>query len=229
MEESSVTRLRYNKRWFAYFDLLGFSNLVLNKRIEYVLPVYEYVLKTISQKAEPKKGEGLSFSWFSDTFILFTKGSSDKEFALIEQVSRLFFQNLILKEIPVRGSLTIGELYTQQRKNIFIGAALIDAYKYGEKQDWLGFVLTPSVHAHLKGGSLELERRVHYRHVNIPGITTCSKPENVYAYAFNNGLVNGKNPFLKSISAMKTKAGKAYEEKYVNTERFIERHALKQP
>jgi len=121
--------------------LLGFSNLVLNKRIEHVLPVYEGVLKIITEKAEPKKREGLSYSWFSDTFILFTNGSSDKEFALIERASRLFFQKLILKEIPVRGSLTIGELYTQQRKNIFLGAALIDAYEYGEKQDWLGFVL----------------------------------------------------------------------------------------
>jgi len=65
--------------------------------------------------------------------------------------------------------------------------------------------------------------------VNDPEIITHPKPENVYAYAFNNGLVNEKNPFLKSITAMKIKAGKAYEDKYVNTERFIERHALKRP
>ena len=87
---------------------------------------------------------------------------------------------LILKEIPVRGSLSIGDLYTLQRKNIFIGKALIDAYEYGEKQNWLGFILTPSVHAHLKGGSLELERRVYYRHVDDPKIITHPKPNNVY-------------------------------------------------
>jgi hypothetical protein len=116
MEQTNTTHLRYTKRWFAYFDLLGFSNLVLNNRIEHVLPVYEGVLKEISRKADPKKGKGLSYSWFSDTFILFTKGSSEKEFALIEQTSRLFFQNLILREIPVRGSLTIGGLYTQHKE-----------------------------------------------------------------------------------------------------------------
>jgi len=229
MDKSTPIHLRYTKRWFAYFDLLGFSNLVLNNRIEHVLPVYESVLKDIARKAEPNKSKGLSYSWFSDTFILFTKGSSEKEFALIEQASRLFFQNLILKEIPVRGSLTIGGLYTLQKNNIFIGEALIDAYEYGEKQNWLGFVLTPSVHAHLKGGSLELERRAHYRHVDDPNIITHKKPDNVYAYAFNNGSVNGKNPFLKSIHAMKTQAGKDYEEKYINTEKFIKKHEFKKP
>ena len=229
MEEFSSRPLRYTKRWFSYFDLLGFRNLVLKNRIEHVLPVYEDVLKVISRKADPKKSKGLSYSWFSDTFILFTKGNSDKEFALIEQASRLFFQNLILKEIPVRGSLTVGDLYSLQKKNIFIGKALIDAYEYGEKQNWLGFVLTPNVHSHLKGSSLELERRAFYRHINDPKIITHSKPDNVYAYAFNNGEVNGKNPFLKSIQTMKVQAGIKYEQKYINTENFIKKHQFQRP
>jgi len=229
MDEISSKSLRYTKRWFSYFDLLGFKNLVLNNRIERVLPIYEDVLKVITRKADPKKSKGLSYSWFSDTFILFTKGSSDKEFALIEQASRLFFQNLILKEIPVRGSLTIGDLYSLQKKNIFLGKALIDAYEYGEKQNWLGFVLTPSVHAHLKGSSLELERRAFYRHINDPSIITHSKPDNVFAYAFNNGEVNGRNPFLKAIQSMKAQAGKDYEKKYINTENFIARYEFKRP
>ena len=229
MDELSSRPLRYTRRWFSYFDLLGFRNLVLNNRIEHVLPVYEDVLKVITGKADPKKRKGLSYSWFSDTFILFTKGSSDKEFALIEQASRLFFQNLILKEIPVRGSLTIGDLYSLQKKNIFIGKALIDAYEYGENQNWLGFILTPSVHSHLKGSSLELERRAFYRPVNDPKIITHSKPDNVYAYAFNNGEVNRNNPFLKSIQAMKIQAGKDYEQKYINTEKFIKKHNTQRP
>jgi hypothetical protein len=115
------------------------------------------------------------------------------------------------------------------KKNIFIGEALIDAYEYGEKQNWLGFVLTPSVHAHLKGGSLELERRAHYRHIDDPKIIKHTKSDNVYAYAFNNGSVNGKNPFLKALSLMRTQAGKDYESKYINTENFIKKHEQKWP
>jgi len=223
MDESQIKPLRYTERWFAYFDLLGFANLVRENEIEHVLPIYEDVMATITTKADAKRKRGISYSWFSDTFILFTRGSSDEEFALIEHVSRLFFQKLILSEIPVRGSLTVGSLYTQKEKNIFLGEALIDAYEYGEKQDWLGFILTPSVYRHLKEGSVQLDSRAHYRPVDIDGIIKHPEPSNVFAFAFNNGNVNGKNPYLKAVLSMKAKASKHYEKKYVNTEKFIRR------
>ena len=222
MEEIGSTKLRYTNRWLAYFDLLGFANLVRQHRINHVLPIYEDVLTAVEEKVEPKRGYGISCSWFSDTFIIFSKGDSEKEFALIEQTSRLFFQKLILSEIPVRGALTVGPLYTQQKKNVFLGEALIDAYEYGEKQNWLGFLLTPSVYHHLENGLLHLERRAQYRLVDIPGIVSHPKPDNVYAFAFNNGQVNGKNPYLKAVVSMKGKAGKQFEEKYNNTEKFIQ-------
>jgi hypothetical protein len=214
MEEQTTATLRYTNRWFAYFDLLGFANLVRQHEIEHVLPIYEDVLNSITQKADAKRGKGLSYSWFSDTFIVFSRGDSDQEFAFIEHVSRLFFQKLILGGIPVRGSLTVGLLYTQQKKNIFLGEALIDAYEYGEKQDWLGFILTPSVYNHLKDGSLQLDSRAFYRPVNIPGIITHPNPNNVYAFAFNNGKVDGENPYLKAVADMKQKAGSEYAQKY---------------
>lgn len=224
MRATLPSKIRYKNRWFSYFDLLGFSNLVREHKIEHVLPIYEDVLKAIIQKAGPKQKHGISYSWFSDTFIIFSKADSDHEFALMEQASRLFFQKLILNQIPVRGALTVGKLYTQQKKNIFLGEALIDAYEYGEKQKWLGFLLTPSVYHHLEDGSLHLNRRVHYRKVSLPGIITHPRPENVYAFAFNNGEVNGRNPYLDAVLLMKSKADKNYELKYLNTEKFIRAH-----
>lgn len=41
MEMPTTTPLRYKRRWFAYFDLLGFSDLVLSYEIEHVYPIYE--------------------------------------------------------------------------------------------------------------------------------------------------------------------------------------------
>ncbi len=215
-------KLQYKNRWFTYFDLLGFSNLVRQHRIEDVLPTYEDALRALEQKTAPNYVEGISYSWFSDTFIIFSSGDSDRDFSLIEHVSRLFFQELILKHIPVRGSLTIGPLYTQKRKNIFLGEALIDAYEYGEKQNWLGFVLTSSVYEHLKEGDLALEQRPFYRRVEIPGIITHPKPDNVFAFAFNNGQVNGRNPYIRAIQTMKGNAGQENVPKYENTEKFIQ-------
>lgn len=221
-----VKTIRYRNRWFSYFDLLGFTNLVREHHIEYVLPIYEDVLKAITQKAGPKEKYGISYTWFSDTFVIYSQSESEREFALIEQASRLFFQKLILQQIPVRGALSVGKLYTQKKKNIILGQALIEAYEYGENQKWLGFLLTPSVFRRLQNGSLRLDRRLHYRKVDFPGIITHPEPKNVYAFAFNDGIVDGKNLYLNAVLAMKQKAGKDYESKYKNTERFIRAHAL---
>lgn len=227
MEENPYRKLRYTKRWFAYFDLLGFAQLVRKSEIHSVFPIYEKVLETIEEKAHTKKSKGIGYSWFSDTFILFTKGGSLEEFGLIEQVARLFFQRLILHKIPVRGSISFGNLYTQQDKNIFLGEALMDAYEYGEKQNWLNFVINPSVVSALDKLNFPMSKRAHYRLVTKRGVITHSKNSNVYAYAFNNGTVNGVNPLLKALSSMRDTAPSKQRIKYENTIEFIEQHAWK--
>ncbi|MEX2497372.1 MAG: hypothetical protein WD397_00680 [Wenzhouxiangellaceae bacterium] len=225
MEDTLYKKLRYTKRWFSYFDLLGFAQLVRTSEINSVLPIYEKVLETIEEKAGQKKPRGLSYSWFSDTFIIFTRGSSLEEFGLIEQAARLFFQRLILHKIPVRGAISYGDLYTQQEKNIFLGEALMDAYEYGEEQNWLNFVISPSAAKALDTLGFPMSERVHYRMVEKKGVITHPGNKEVYAYAFNNGTVNGINPLLKSLHAMKESSPKIQKIKYENTIEFIERHA----
>jgi len=212
MEDFFSTEILYTNRWIAYFDLLGFTNLVRDKLLEEVLSIYEDAVNALKESIydlEPtqvadkdisvkKKIElnrhGISYTWFSDSFIIFSRGDSDKEFERIESTSRKFFQKLILRKIPVRGALTLGPLYTQQEKNVFIGKALIDAYEYGEKQNWLGFVLTPRVHEHLLlKPHLVMITRLSYRMVHDSSII----PRDVLAYSFNNGSANY---FLKAIS-----------------------------
>ena len=229
MEEHLNRKLRYTKRWFSYFDLLGFSSLVRTSEIYSVLPIYEKALAAIEEKANPKRSKGLSYSWFSDTFIIFTRGSSLQEFGLIEQASRLFFQKLILNKIAVRGALSYGDLYTQQEKNIFLGEALMDAYEYGEKQNWLNFVVAPSAYKALEKLNFPMEERAHYRLVEKNGVITHPEKANVFAYAFNNGTVNNENPFLGALYSMRAKAPKSVHKKYDNTIQFIKRHAWKKP
>jgi hypothetical protein len=220
----------YTNRWLAYFDLLGFKNLVRKNYIEDVLSIYEEdALDSLRKSAEPHKINGISFFWFSDTFIIFTKGDSEKEFAYIEQVSRLFFQRLILNHIPVRGALTVGSFYADQDKKVFLGEALIDAYEYGEKQNWLGFLLTPHVYHHLKNSSIPLKRRLCYRpaditSADIPKVVSHPNSKNVYAFAFNNIQINNRNPYLDAVVSMKAEAGKKDKVKYSNTEEFIKKY-----
>ncbi|WP_152417573.1 hypothetical protein [Methylophaga lonarensis] len=214
---------KYRKRWFAYFDLLGFSELVRNNPISKVLQVYEMVLKSVQQEHPDDETVGISQTWFSDTFILYTRGSSEHEFAKIEMASRLFFQRLILKEIPVRGALTVGPVYTNRSKNTYVGKGLIDAYEYGEDQNWLGFILTPSVFKHLSGSTIPINQRAFYRKIDASVLKKKSS-SNVYAFTFDNGRINGKNPFLNHLNNMKIEVDDKIKIKYENTENFIEKH-----
>ena len=152
MEQLTFHPLRYRDRWFAYLDLLGFSALVTSKAIEHVIPVYAEALKQMHQACRVGKNEaGLLHSWFSDTFITYSGSGSLQDFARVESASRIFFQLLLLmKRIPVRGCISYGKLYSQARRNIFIGPALIEAHKFGEALDWVGFCLAPRVEKQLK-------------------------------------------------------------------------------
>lgn len=225
MNELVYRPLRYRDRWFAYLDLLGFTNLVQSGDIEKVLPVYSEALKRMRTACRFGKGEvGLLNSWFSDTFIIYSRSDSLDDFAHLESAARNFFQLLLLKNIPVRGCISHGKLYSQAKQNVFIGEALIEAHIYGEALDWVGFCLAPSVEEKLKH-DLPLDKRVHYRKVSDRDILRKAPVDHLYAFAFNNGTVNGKNPYRTALQTMKTDAPPEASQKYVNSLAFLDRFA----
>jgi hypothetical protein len=205
--------------------LVLLTNLVEKGEVEEIIETYEGVVDEVHLQSREKSKLGISSSWFSDTFILFSRGGSDQEFAAVETASRLFFQQLLIRDIPVRGALTYGKLYSKVDKNIFVGPALIEAYRYCEDQDWLGFILTPSVFERCRDTQIDLERRAHYRPIGDAKALRRLSPNHVYAFAFNNGTVRGRNPYLDHIRRMGHSAGPKHRAKYDNTEAFALRHS----
>ena len=221
----STRRFQYKNRWFCYLDLLGFTHLVRTAEAGAVIDLYEDAITKLEAGASAKRSLGISYSWFSDTFIIFSRGDSLEEFALLEQAGRLFFQRLVLAHIPARGAISHGKLYSNLEKNIFVGEALIEAYEYGEQQNWLGLLLTPSVFRRLEGTQFDVRERYNYRPAPADGVIRHRVSENVFAFAFNNSTVSGANPLLTAVRYMKRTAADRYQEKYENTERFIVTHS----
>ena len=225
MQELTFRPLRYRNRWFAYLDLLGFTALVQSKAIEEVLPVYADALKQMHQACRVGKEEaGLLYSWFSDTFIIYSGSDTPQDFSRVESAARIFFQLLLAKNIPARGCISHGLLYSQARQNIFVGPALIEAHLYGEALDWVGFCLAPSVEEKLKA-DLPLNQRAHYRKIDDRTVLRKAPAAHVYAFAFNNGTVNGQNPYEKSLESMKKSSPKSVHIKYENSLAFLRQHA----
>lgn len=225
MPEITYRPLRYRDRWFAYLDLLGFKNLVQTESIEDVLPVYSEALRRMRTACKlGREQAGLINSWFSDTFIIYSGSDSLEDFAHVESAARIFFQLLIMKRIPVRGCISHGKLYSQAKRNIFVGEALIEAHTYGEALDWVGFCLAPSVERELKD-KLPVEQRAFYRKIADRKVLRKAPADHLYAFAFNNGMVNGKNPYRAALQAMQQAAPREAVSKYQNALAFLDKHA----
>lgn len=225
MIELHYRPLRYRDRWFAYLDLLGFTELVRSKSIEEIIPIYSDALARMRSACGPStKAKGLLHSWFSDTFIIYTSSDSLEDFARLESAARIFFQLLITKHIPVRGCISHGKLYSQAKQNIFIGPALIESHNYGEALNWIGFCMAPSVEKRLKS-ELPLEQRPFYRKISDRAVLRKAEADYLYAYAFNNGTVNGKNHFRNALIKMRDKSQDSVRIKYDHTLAFIDKHA----
>ncbi|MFZ4552280.1 MAG: hypothetical protein ACOYNB_10695 [Aquabacterium sp.] len=214
MQELTFRPLRYRDRWFAYLDLLGFTALVQSGAMEQVLPVYAEALKQMHRACKLGKDEaGLLYSWFSDTFIIYSRSDSLEDFARVESAARIFFQLLVLKRIPVRGCISHGKLYSQARYNIFVGPALIEAHQYGEALNWVGFCLAPSVEKKLES-ELPLDQRLCYRKIEDRDVLRKAPAEYLYAFAFNNGTANGMSPYENALVKMKNASPETAREKY---------------
>jgi hypothetical protein len=123
--------------WVAYFDILGFSKMVENFPVWFVLEEYKKALEK-SKRSNIK----CKFKFFSDSFIFYTENDSQDAFSCIEGTSALFFQAMFLGRIPMRGCLNWEQFYADEENGIFFGPAQIEAYKLAEGQNWIGFVLS---------------------------------------------------------------------------------------
>lgn len=210
-------------RWLAYFDLLGTKNLVASKDIYSVFAAYQMAFEKLARWKE--RHSCVSYSWFSDTFIIYTDDESAESFEAIEMVCRWFIFSLITKKIPLRGALSCGELYVDENRKIFLGKALLESYEYGENQDWLGFILSPSSVERLETLSLPIEERLNYCYYEIPFKKSIDPTVKCAAFMLGNLVVfggSGKNPLLEKIEEMlKSQREKGIIKKYTNTIEFI--------
>ncbi len=172
--------------WVAYFDMVGFTNDI-NEHVRnlggdslyiYVDIEYRDILETakdrVNEEIELNERIRGKIEWisFSDTFIFYAAEDSNGTYdcyLAIDRILRLFFYDSLLKGILFKGALSFGPFYADKKNNIFLGPALIDAYKYAEKQDWAcGVVITPDAHKKLTGTDLDAENQLDYAKYRVP-------------------------------------------------------------
>lgn len=227
--------------WVAYFDILGFKNIThLDKgQLPVLAYMYSEVVNRINTMNKKLKEAGAQYGclWFSDSFLFYSYDDSINSYNLIYSAAKQFFDHMIItKKWLLRGALTAGDFYADRNRNIYLGEGLIDAYTFTEKQDWIGWVLTPNAHAKLVAGDYAPFTYVDglgFREYDVP-----VKPktrnngseqielehEKLWAYHYRIGDCN-RDMIMNSMGSVCNRGcGLAIEHrrKYENTLRFYE-------
>lgn len=156
--------------YVAFLDVLGFSSLVAGGRAATGIEEYRQCLsKVLETQSGAWPEEAVHFSMnegspqsapserqdrpvpdvavFSDSIILAAADDSLDAFqSLVMRTSRLFGV-MLQANIALRGAISFGP-YTRTSLSFgsfFAGRAIIDAYNFEQRQDWVGIMLSPSV------------------------------------------------------------------------------------
>jgi len=196
--------------WLAYFDILGFRQFVETASQPWELLLvrtrHERALKAL--QAISKNMDKLDYAHFSDTFIIFSSDDSKQSYIVIQEAAKYFIEKCITIKVPIRGAISLGlltDVFNKEEK-ILIGPALIDAYDYGENQEWIGLILTKKASNKRKELNVNDDYTLEDADFMKDDFRKKHKIEKLYAYNLSRGRHNRESHLLPSLKDMKQQA-----------------------
>lgn len=219
---ADVNWMHTTPKWVCYFDLLGFGHKVKHGGWADIASTYSQALDEFNWLEA--KSHGIERAWFSDTFLFYAKDNSQQTFAYIHFFMRAFMRGLTSKGIPVRGAISCDEFCFDTEKRVYVGKGLVEAYEYGEKFNWIGFVASPSAVKRVSEVGFDLAR-LHFKQWQAEykiNEKIVSK-ELVWAYMIGtDAIISGENFCLKKLHDMKNSVADKHKTKYQNAIDFLE-------
>jgi hypothetical protein len=142
MDYFKINRNYQKQRWISFIDLLGFKNLVISNGWDFVFSAYSECLNDLKNHISD---DSTHVAWVSDSFIIYSDYNDIDSLELLNMKTILFLDRLLHYDLTFRGSLAYGSFYADEINNIYFGKSFIEAYQFAEHQDWIGFILCPSV------------------------------------------------------------------------------------
>jgi hypothetical protein len=131
---SSLVERSFTDAWAMLSDLVDVRDTAVSREYEFVetkekLVVFDAIQSVI----------------FSDTLVLFTAGATPVELKALLVLVTEIFHKAIVKRVPVRAGVAVGDFRFDARRSMYAGPALIEAYRVGESSQWLGISLANSL------------------------------------------------------------------------------------
>ncbi len=153
---------------------------------------------------------------------MFTPDDSPQSYVVLQSAAKHFLMKCLGSRIPIRGAISVGHFVRSKDNRAFMGKAFLDAFEYGEDQDWLGLVLTPTAISKARSFDLEPIHHDFVRSDNIP--MRKFHHQDVLAFRLSNGAANFPSYLLPRLHDMKMHSEEKHRGKYERTEKFIEEH-----
>lgn len=138
-------------------DILGYSNLVkssslielkdfhlknINNIIKSAIHRYREIIESPSRK-EIFQNDLVGHTTFSDTIIFYSLSDDRDGYRnVLNAVYRLIAMPMFTPIYKYRVGISYGEFYHNQKENIYIGKALVEANDLEKVQQWSGAALT---------------------------------------------------------------------------------------
>lgn len=124
-------------RFVAFFDIMGFKDLVLKRKHEDIVNI----LKTLSDARnelnninntsispnDASRGETKSFT-FSDSIIFFSKSDKEEDAYKIVLDCIYLLRIALRNKIPIKGAISYGKITVDIENSIYFGQPIIDAF-----------------------------------------------------------------------------------------------------
>lgn len=154
------------KSFVAFFDILGFKDLVSNNSHEELLEIYDFALYDTLHSMLPslrmiygivpelgtKEIETLEIYVISDSVIVIQKDTSMKGFLYLLALSRIVLSSAMGGGIPLRGGISIDEISVIKNEygTTILGKGLTKAYEIESSQSWSGAIVSSECFEFLK-------------------------------------------------------------------------------
>jgi len=144
----------------ALFDLLGFSNRVMNNGLPGILVAYNSLIDIVKKHQAGAMlncgipvGDGgcaaafgifdINHAYFSDTIVLWCSYNTFC-FPPFCHICNVFICEVLESGMPLRGGVAVGEAHMDRPSGTYIGKALVEAAEVEKSQDWIGVSFGPS-------------------------------------------------------------------------------------
>ena len=215
------------KRFIAYFDILGFKEIVnknsiqdLNKLLNQLIIASQGVISNFKLKrTEVSPAYDISKSnikclHISDSIIFWTKSDSEKDFKELVNTCKNLYHLSFQLSIPLRGCIVYGDIiecfdsiYNFHCASV-LGQGIVDAYLKAESLECSACIVDESIYSKVSQKQIDLLEKdnVLYRMNNIPrksGKENQSKSLNDFVIKLdvnNNSLSNIKDMITTSFT-----------------------------